>query len=243
MGSKGIHVPHFLFPKTLSTGGIVKSFLKKLPSRFLEKHLFSSSSFFIASFILTIPFIIAVIYYLFEYNELKHLNNRIISLQKIAINKEAQLKSEEKVLHQINHSRSGYLQTALESMVFLGSERQKWQFFSEQIEPSHPMKERVSFLEHGNNKLQFIQSDIRKNTFFQETEEKQKNAVEVSEEDLKTLLCYIEGSKIHPHLPKEGAPQIILKSFELEKKTLLGIVDKTYHIQMQLIKREAPLKP
>jgi hypothetical protein len=221
----------------------MKSLLKKIPTDFFEKRLFSPFSFLIASFIITIPLIISIIHFSIEYKQLKNLNKRIISLQKKSIDKEAQVKSEEQLLHQIKNSHSKYLETALESMVFLGSERQKWQLFSEQIEPSHPMKERVSFLEHGNNKLQFIQSEIRKSKLFQETEEKQKNPIEISEEDLKTLLCYIEGSKIHPHLPKKGAPQILLKSFELEKKTILGIADKTYHVQMQLIKREALLKP
>ncbi len=220
----------------------MKSFFKKSLSLSLEKHLISPSSFFIASILLTIPFIITIIHFSLENSELKKINNRIQYIQKKSKTKESQLKIEEKILHQISLSSQNYLKDSLESMVFLGSERQKWQLFSEQLEPSYPMKERVSFLEHGNNKLQFIQTDLRKNKFFQETEEKQKNAVEISEDDLKTLLCYIEGLQIYPYLPKEKAPQILIKSFELEKKTILGISDKTYHIQMQLIKREAPLK-
>ena len=186
----------------------------------LKKHLSFPFAFQIGALLLILPFLISAVCFVFE-----------------------QMKTEEKILSQIGRSKSGYLKEVLESMVFLGTERQKWQLFSQQIEPSHPMKQRVSFLEQGHNKLEFVQTDVRKNELFEETEENQKNAVELSDEDLKTLLCYIEGAQIHPYSPKEGAPQILLKSFELEKKNIPGITDKTYHIQMQLIKREALAKP
>jgi hypothetical protein len=97
----------------------------------------------------------------------------------------------------------------------------------------------VSFLQSGNNNLQFLQIEKRKTAFFQETEEKQQYPVEMSEEDLKGLLCYLEGSPIHPYQPHEGAPQILIKSFQLEKKNIVGTPEKTYQIQTQLIKREA----
>ena len=189
-----------------------------------------------------LPFFISLFYFIFIQSELENLTTRIALLEKRSERKEAQMKHEEKLLHQITHSHLRYLEDILGSMVFLATERQKWQLFSKQIEPSHPMKERVSFLEKNSNKLEFVQSEVRKNALFQETEEKQKNPVEMNEEDLKTLLCYIEGAQIHPNSPKEGAPQLLFKSFELEKKTVPGIMEKTYLIQMQLIKREALAK-
>jgi len=217
----------------------LKTFLQKVSSFISKKHLFSPASFYTGGILLIIPFLLVVIFFFIHSQEAENLRERITVLQKKSLRKENQIKNEEKILSQISNSRLGYLEEVLTPMAFLATERQKWKIFSEQVEPSHPMKERVSFLDHGTNKLQFIQSEMRKNEIFQETEEKQKNPIEVSEEDLKTLLCYIEGSQIHPHLPKEGAPQILLKSFELEKKVSPGITEKTYQIQMQLIKREA----
>jgi hypothetical protein len=163
-------------------------------------------------------------------------------LQEKVEKKEILKKREEKILSQITNSHTKYLENVLGSLVFLASERKKWQLFSEQMEPTHPIRERVSFLQSQNNTLKFIQTEKRKNSLFQETEEKQQHPVEMSEEDLKSLLCYLEGAQIHPYAPKEGAPQILIKSFELEKKNIVGTAEKTYEIQTQLIKREALLQ-
>ncbi len=217
----------------------MKPFVKSLSSFFLEKP-FSSPSFFWGFFtLLLLPFFLCVVHFIYIYNQTEELSNRIQFLEQRYHRKEHQMKKEEAILDKIRHSQMGYLENVLGSLVFLSAEKQKWQLFSQQIEPSHPMKERVSFLENGSNTLEFIQSDLRKNALFQESEEKQKNAVEMNEEDLKTLLCYIEGSPIHPHIPQKNAPHLLIKSFKLEKKMIPGIMEKNYLVHMQLIKREA----
>jgi hypothetical protein len=195
----------------------------------------------VLSLSLFLPFLLISLDFFFYQKTVSPLKNRIEFLQDKVQRKEFLKKREEKILRQITHSQSNYLENVLGSLVLLASERQKWQLFSEQMEPSHPMKERVSFLQSGSNTLQFVQTEKRKNALFQETEEKQQHPVEMGEEDLKSLLCYLEGSKIHPYNPKEGAPQILIKSFLLEKKNIFGTAEKTYQVQTQLIKREALL--
>lgn len=217
----------------------MKPLLEKILSLFSEKNVFSSNALYACIALVLIPFILILTLFFFNYCEIEELKERVSLIQKKSQSKEAQIKHEEKILAQIQSSHSKYVEETLSSLAFLSTERQKWKVFSEQIEPSHPMKERVAFLDQGNNRLQFTQIEVRKNDLFQEIEEKQKNPIEASEEDLKNLLCFIEGSPIHPHIPKEGAPQILLKSFEIEKKQISGMTDKTYQIQMQFIKREA----
>lgn len=212
--------------------------MKSFPSFFQKKQWFSTSSFIICSFILIFPFLLVTFHFILKKQEIGNLKERIDSLKVLVKKKESFIKKEESILKQIHNSKSGYIQDSLESMNFLALERQKWQIFSETIEPSLPIKERVSFLEQGKNKLKFTTTEVSKNKLFQETEEKQQTPVEMSEEDLKILLCYVEGTRIHPHIPKQESPQLLLKYFELQKKSFMGIKDKTYSIQMELIKRE-----
>ncbi|MBX9922760.1 MAG: hypothetical protein K2Y01_01490 [Rhabdochlamydiaceae bacterium] len=219
----------------------MKSYLKYLSPLFYEKSLLSSSAFAMISSLLLLPFLFVLLHFFFYQRTVSPLKAHIEFLQEKVQRKEALKKKEEKVLSQILRSHSNYLEKVLGSLVLLASERQKWQLFSEQMETSHPMKERVTFLQSGGNSLQFVQIEKHKNALFQETEEKQQNPVEMCEEDLKSLLCYLEGSQIHPYVPQEGAPQILIKSFELEKKNIPGTAEKTYQIQTQLIKREALL--
>jgi len=65
----------------------------------------------------------------------------------------------------------------------------------------------------------------------------QQHVVEVNEEDLKRLLCLIEGTTIWPYGPKEGRPLLIIKDFKLSKKELFS-KEKVFSLSMQLIKRE-----
>lgn len=213
--------------------------MKSLSSFFYKKEWLSTSSLILYSFILILPFFFILLHFFFKEQEIESLKERATTLKVRMQKKESFIRKEEEILKQIHHSKPGYIEEALESMTFLAVERQKWQIFSEKIEPSLPIKERVSFLEQGSNRLKFIVGEVCKNKLFQETEEKQQMPVEMSEEDLKTLLCYVEGTRIHPHVPKENAPQILLKSFDLQKKSLTGIKEKTYSIQMELIKRES----
>lgn len=217
----------------------MKSYLKYISPLFSERTLISSSVFAFISSLLLVPFLFVLGHFFFYQRTVSPLKDHMEFLQEKVQRKEFLKKKEEKILNQITHSNSNYLENVLGSLVLLASERQKWMLFSEQMEPSHPMRERVSFLQSGNNSLQFVQTEKRKNALFQETEEKQQHPVEMSEEDLKSLLCHLEGSQIHPHVPREGAPQILIKSFELEKKNIAGTSEKTYQVQTQLIKREA----
>jgi hypothetical protein len=212
--------------------------MPSISSFFQQKKWLCTSWIFTGSFFLLLPLFFILFHFSFKQTSLRELEQRVELLKQKTAQKESKMKQEEKVLNQISQSKSGYIQEVLESMAFLAVERQKWQLFAEKIEPSKPMKERVSFLERGDNRLKFIQGETLRNELFQETEETQETPIEMSEEDLKTLLCYVEGTRIHPYTPQESAPQLVIKSFELEKKVIPEIKEKTYRLQMQLIKRE-----
>jgi hypothetical protein len=87
-------------------------------------------------------------------------------------------------------------------------------------------------------RLVFVEEAVRSTELFREVELSQQQPVEVNEEDLKRLLCLIEGVTIWPYGPKEGRPLFIIKDFKLSKQELPS-KEKVFLIAMQLIRREA----
>jgi len=126
-----------------------------------------------------------------------------------------------------------YLDKYIETLTFLVPELKKL----EASENTEEMQKRLQFIKDGANRLVFSEEEVRMAERLREIEEKQQHSVEMNEEDLKKLLCLIEGVTIWPYGPKEGRPQLIIKDFKLSKKKLSS-QDKVFVVSMELIKRE-----
>ena len=96
---------------------------------------------------------------------------------------------------------------------------------------------RLQFLDSEDNRLTFIEEEIRSSSTMKETEERQRHTVQMDEEDLKKLLSLIEEVSIDSFSPAENSPQIIVTDFQLEKKES-PIKTKVFEIEMKLLKRE-----
>lgn len=99
------------------------------------------------------------------------------------------------------------------------------------------MQKRLNSLKEGKNRLLFSEEKIRSKDKMREVFEKQQHPVEINDEDLKQLLCVIEGVTIWPYGPKEGKPQLIIQDFQLSKKRTHA-QDHVFVVNMNLIKRE-----
>jgi hypothetical protein len=130
-----------------------------------------------------------------------------------------------------------YLDKHVEPLTFLLPEIKKLETIQLENPDEEQIAKRLQWLKEGDNRLRFSEEQIRANALFRETEEKQQHSVELNEEDLKKLLCLIEGITIWPYGPKEGRPQLIIKEFKLTKKELSSY-EKVFVVSMQLIKRE-----
>ena len=98
------------------------------------------------------------------------------------------------------------------------------------------IKQRLTFLEGGQNKLSFVQSPVKQYKNFQETLETLAHPVELDAEDLTHLLCKIEGVQIGKYTPPATRPDLIISELKLEKKK--STVYETFSLQLKLIKRE-----
>lgn len=194
--------------------------------------------YLLAGSLLFLPFAFSFLFFSLENQKIELLGERVLFVQNKLKTQDIQMTKEKRNLSLIKNSKPSYLEETLSSLSFLKRERQKWKIYTAQVNPSDATKKRTAFLEGGENHLEFSEGKKKKTPLFTESTLKQKRAVEINEEDLKSVLCLIEGVEIAPYLPKEGSPQLLVTSFSLEKKRPSETGDRNYTLQMELIKRE-----
>lgn len=184
-----------------------------------------------------IPFLTLLFHFIFNVQKLGMLEDEISRVHRKMVMLQESRQKESSLLASLKNPDPHYLDKNVESLTFLLPEIKKL----EEIQSENPDEEmivkRLRLLKDGSNRLRFSEEAIRANDQFRETEEKQELPVEINEEDLKRLLCLIEGVTIWPYGPKEGRPQLIVKDFKLMKKELSSL-EKVFVVSLQLVKRE-----
>ncbi len=164
-----------------------------------------------------------------ENSHLKSAAQHIEILQRKAQTLQQKQTREEVVWKQVEKSDPLYLSQAVESIPLLVSELQRVQVLAKQYPEKRPLHERLAFLQSGQNQIRFVEKTQRKGPYFQETELKLQNPVQMNDEDLRKFLNSIEGKD-------PFKPLLIVKNFELKKKKEKGD-EMIYNIQLELIKR------
>jgi hypothetical protein len=198
---------------------------------------FTPLTLWVLLFAAPLPFFFFLSQFLGDMQKLEQIEENIerIHLKKIHL-EEVQLK-ESTLLSSLKNPDPHYLDKHLETLTFLFPEIKKLETLQLENTEDEQIAKRLQFLKEGGNRLVFSEEQIRTHELFRETEEKQQHPIEVNEEDLKKLLCLIEGITIWPYGPKEARPQLIIKDFKLTKKELPH-QEKVFNVAMQLIKRE-----
>jgi hypothetical protein len=150
---------------------------------------------------------------------------------------DATQKKQRSLLSSLAESDRYYIDKNLESLIFLESEIKKMEALVSDTTLDDVSEKRLHFLKQGSNRLLFAEDKVRTQNKIREVTERQQHPVEMNEEDLKKLLCLIEGVTIWPYGPKEGIPQLIIQDFQLGKKRL-DAEDHVFTIHMNIIKRE-----
>ncbi len=211
----------------------------KLSIPSIQKHwVYSNPVLLTAMILLLLPLAYLIPTYLERAEHLRSVTTKMHSLHQLMLKKERTMEREQNLLSQISQADPTYLETSIESLPLLETERQKWNIFASHLETNQALKEKISFLEKGQNRFRFSEGESRSCSLFQEIEEKQQSPVDLSEDDLKKVLSLTEGVKIHPFFPSTKSPQLLIYSFELSKKMIPEMKEKVYTLQMQLIKRE-----
>ncbi len=205
--------------------------MKRLPIKF------SNTALWTILICAPIPFFWVLFNFIFGIQKLNHLEEEINRIHTKAIRSQQILQKENLLLTSLKNPDPHYLDKHVETLTFLLPEIKKLETLQMENPEDEQVNRRLQFLKEGGNRLIFSEEQIRSNERFTEVEEKQQHPVEMNEEDLKKLLCLIEGITIWPYGPKEGRPQFIIKDFRLNRKELSS-QEKVYVVSMQLIKRE-----
>ena len=205
--------------------------MKKIPFKL------APSAFWLILIVSPIPFLFFLCHFVSGIQKLAQIEEEMERIHLKTAHIEEIQRKESSLLTSLKSPDPHYLDKQLETQTFLLSEIKKLETIQAENPDDEQIAKRLQFLKDGGNRLAFSEEQIRTHELFRETEEKQQHPIEVNEEDLKKLLCLIEGITIWPYGPKEGRPQLIIKDFSLSKKEL-PTQEKVYVVSMQLLKRE-----
>jgi hypothetical protein len=185
-----------------------------------------------------LPFFASLAHFFSGLQTLKELESELVRVSAKMVSNQALENKEASLLLALKNPDPHYLDKHVETLNFLLPEVKKLEAFQMEHPEDEQIAKRLLSLKATQNRLTFSEEQIRTNELFREVEEKQQRPIEVNEEDLKKLLCLIEGVTIWPYGPKEGRPLFIIKDFTLSKKELFA-KEKIFIVSMQLIKRES----
>jgi hypothetical protein len=180
--------------------------------------------------------LIPVIYLIFTaYSKLQELD--LLEERLEELHQKQKVLTHQRVLYtaffeEIKNADHFYIDKHLETLLFLEPERRRLQV----LPPDDAARERMDFLQNAN-RLLFAEENIQQEELFQEMEERQQRNIDVDENDLKQILCLIEGVSIPPYRVQEGRPQLIIQSFDLIKKSIPH-QGSLYSLNLHLLKRE-----
>jgi hypothetical protein len=141
-----------------------------------------------------------------------------------------------------NHFRDAdhfYIDKHLETLSFLEPEIESLKKMSDNpnFPPDENVKKRLELLTGNGNALVFTEGVVQATPFFQEVTETVVHPVEVNVNDLRQILCRIEGVSIGGCVPPLNRPQLIILDFKIEKKNL-SEKNQVFQLNLKLLKRE-----
>jgi hypothetical protein len=162
--------------------------------------------------------------------ELQIWTKKIEALEEKARSLENSKAAQDRLWQNVKQCNPSYLSQSVETLSLLTPELHRVQALVRQYPSNTALQERLSFLQGDNNRIRFEQLAHHEGSFFQETEHKMQNSVQMNDDDLKKFLSAIEDHE------ESGRPLLVIKAFEL-KKTKEKADEFVYNIQAEIIQR------
>lgn len=171
-----------------------------------------------------------------EINELKH---HISFLQDMAFVHENKQSSNINVRNHFRDADHFYIDKNLETMTLLEPEIESLKSILNN--PNFPddenIKKRFDTITGNANSIKFVEGVVQSTPTFQEVTETLSHPVEVDVNDIRQILCRIEGVSIGGCTPPPEKPQLIILDFKIDKKTV-SEKNEVFSLNLKLLKRE-----
>lgn len=167
------------------------------------------------------------------------LQSQISNLKELSFIKESKQSSNSQVRAYFRDADHFYIDKHLETLTFLEPEIESMKKLLNN--PNYPdddvVKKRIDQLSGPGNSMIFTEGVVQSTPLFQEVTETLVHPVEVDVNDLKTILCRIEGIPLGPCMPPPNRPQLIITEFKIDRN---AVSDKNeiYQLNLKLLKRE-----
>ncbi|HEU64743.1 MAG: hypothetical protein KR126chlam4_00291 [Candidatus Anoxychlamydiales bacterium] len=182
---------------------------------------------FLIGFVLTFSF--------YKFSKLNDSEKKLLFLEKKSvstISKRKEIKDfiEKKILFD-----KSFVEKKLEHLTFLENEKSILSnlLLHPAFSSSSQIKKRISFINSDQNRLKFLEENIKNSTFIKESDLSQLKSLEIDDIDLQKLLSLLEDVQIDGYFPETLSPQLLIKSFTLSKKR-----ENIFSLNMKIFKRE-----
>ncbi|NGX43851.1 MAG: hypothetical protein K1060chlam3_00007 [Candidatus Anoxychlamydiales bacterium] len=189
--------------------------------------------FVLLAYSILIIFVLTFSFY--KFSKLNNSEKTLSYLEEKSVNTVAKRKEIQDFIEKRTSFDNCFVENKLESLRFLENEKSILSnlLLHPAFSNSSQIKKRISFINSDKNRLKFLEENIKNATFIKESELSQLKNLEIDDIDLQRLLSIIEDVQIDRHIPEPLLPQLIVKSFSLNKQR-----ENIFSLNMKIFKRE-----
>ncbi len=171
----------------------------------------------------------------YKFSKLQDCENKLRYLEQKSITTIAKRKEIKDFIEKKSAFDKHFIENKLESLIFLQNEKTILSklLLHPAFSNSFQIKKRINFISSDQNRLKFLEENIKKTNSIKESDLVQLKNIEIDDIDLQKLLSIIEDMKIGEYTPIVHSPQLLIKNFSLSKKK-----ENIFSLNMKILKRE-----
>lgn len=196
--------------------------------------IYKKNALFALTFYSLLIFLVLTFSY-YKFSKLNDAENRLISFEKKSVSTIAKRKEIKDFIDKKTFFDKCFVEKKLENLTFLDNEKSILAnlLLHPSFSNSKHINKRISFINSEQNKLKFLEENIKNSTYIKEADLTQLKSLEIDDMDLQKILAIIEDVPINSFLPDSSSPQLLIKKFSLTKTR-----ENIFSINMKIFKRE-----